>query len=279
MSIIKDLPMADYQKRPEVSSHDLKLIHKAPFAYRFAKDSGDEEDEDMCLGSLLHLAVLEPDQLESQVAILPADAPGKPLAAHLKMREEGRELTDKAKERFGFWDEWNEKTKGKQNVSAKDLEKVQGMHKSLMATPTVRNAITVDGLREASAFFECEGVACRMRPDIWAEDEILDLKSCGDCSRDAFSREIWSKRYHSSASHYMEGAKTLERKAKRFVWIAIETKPPFLCAVHIASFNLLEFGRIENLRDLNIYKGCVTKGYWPGVRQYTEEIELPTYAQ
>lgn len=278
MSIITDMPMEEYQARPEISSHDLKLIHRAPFAYRFAKDTGQVEEEDMCLGSLLHLAVLEPEQLESQVAILPADAPGRPLAAHHKMRAEGRELTEAAKIRFGFWDEWNEKTKGKQNVSAKDLETVQGMHKALMATPTVRNAITVEGIREASAFFQSEGVDCRMRPDIWAEDEILDLKSCGDCSRDAFSREIWKKRYHSSAAHYMDGAKALGRPAKRFVWIAIETKKPYLCAVHIASDMLLDFGRIENKRDLWIYKSCTEKGYWPGVRQMEEPIELPNYA-
>lgn len=277
-SIIEGMPMPEYQARPEVSSHDLMMIHRAPFAYRFAKDNPEEEDDSMCLGSLLHLAVLEPDQLETQVAILPADAKPKPLPAHLKMRAEGRELSESAKERFGFWDEWDEKTRGKQNVSAKSLATVQGMHKSLMATPTVRNAITAAGLREASAFFTLHDVACRMRPDIWPEDELIDLKSCGDCSREAFSKEIWKKRYHSSAAHYVDGSKECGRPARRFSWVAIETKAPYLCSVHIASPTLLEWGRIENQRDLAIYKDCTAKGYWPGVRSYQEPIELPTWA-
>lgn len=279
MPIIENMPMAEYQAREEVSSHDLKLIHKAPFAYRYAKDQKEPEDEDMCLGGLLHLAVLEPDKLEEEVAILPADAKPKPLPAHYKMREEGRDLTDSAAERFEFWDAWAIKSAGKKNVTAKDLEKVQGMHKSLMATPTVRNAVTVAGLREAVGLFEYEGVACRMRPDIWADDEIIDLKSTGDCERRAFSREIWSKRYHSQASFYERGSAALGRPIKRFVWVAIETKPPYLCTFHVAAVSLLEFGRIENVRDLAIFKDCQTKKFWPGARQYPEEIELPAYAE
>lgn len=277
-SIIEGMPMAEYQARPEVSSHDLMLFHRAPFAYRFAKDNPEPEEDNMRLGSLLHLAVLEPDQLEAQVAILPEDAKPKPLPAHHKMRAEGRELTEAAKVRFGFWDEWDEKTKGKQNVKAGDLAKVQAMHKSLMATPSVRNGVSAEGLREASAFFTYNGVAARMRPDIWPEDEIIDLKSCADCSREAFSREIWRQRYHSSASYYMEGSKLVGRPAKRFVWIAIETKAPHLCSYHIASTSLLEFGRIENERDLFMMDQCAAKGFWPGMRGFPEPIELPDYA-
>jgi hypothetical protein len=276
--IVPNMPMAEYQARPEVSSHDLKLIHKAPFAYRYAKDQGITEDEDMCLGSLLHLAVLEPDLLESEVAIVPEDAPAKPLPVHRKMQAENR-MSSIAKERIEWWDQWSESTKGKANVSASDLEKVRGMHKSLMATPTVRNAIAAEGLREVTAFFEYEGVACRMRPDIWCDDEIIDLKSTGDTDRKAFQREIWSKRYHTAASFYGEGAKALGRPIKRFSWVTIETKPPYLCAVHIAHSNLIEFARIENVRDLQVFKDCTARKFWPGVRQYPEEIELPTYAE
>lgn len=279
MSIIQNMAMAEYQARPEISSHDLKLIHKAPFAYRYAKDQGVTEDEDMCLGSLLHLAVLEPDLLESEVAIVPADAPPRPLPVHHKIRKEGRELTDVAKARFDFWDAWTAENEGKKQVSAADLERVQGMHKSLMATPTVRNAITVAGLREAVGIFEYEGVQCRMRPDIWADDEIIDLKSTGDCERGAFSREIYSKRYHSQASFYNEGCAALGRPIRRFVWIAIETKAPYLCTFHFAAVSVLEHGRIDNVRDLAKFKECEETGVWPGARQYQEPIELPAYAE
>jgi peptidyl-tRNA hydrolase len=276
--IIPNMPMAEYQARPEVSSHDLKLIHKAPFAYRYAKDQGIVEEDDMCLGSLLHLAVLEPDKLENEVAIVPEDAPRKCTKAQLKAIAEDRG-SDIALESFSWWNDWQESTKGKANVSASDLEKVRAMHKSLMATPTVRNAIAAKGLREATAFFEYEGVACRMRPDIWCEDEMIDLKSTGDTDRKAFIREIWSKRYHTAASFYGEGAKALGRPIKRFSWVTIETKAPHLCAVHIAHANLIEFARIENVRDLQVFKDCTARKFWPGVRQYPEAIELPTYAE
>lgn len=278
-SIIEGMPMEEYQAREEVSSHDLKMIHKAPYLYRHAKDTGVVEEE-MRIGTLLHLAVLEPDQLEAEVAILPEDAPAKPLPAHHKMRAEGRDLTDSAKERFGFWDDWNEKTQGKSNVSAKDLKSVQGMHRSLLATPNVRDAITMEGLREACGFFTLHDVACRMRPDLWTADEIVDLKSCSDCSRESFSRDIYKQRYHAQASFYMEGSAAIGRPMKQFVWVAVETKPPYLCSVHISKPGslLLNLGSIDNLRGLDQHKKSTASGYWPGVRQYSEEIELPTYA-
>lgn len=279
-NIIEGMSMAEYQARPEVSSHDLALIHKAPFAYRYAKDNPEPEDEDMGLGSLLHLAVLEPDLLEASVAIVPEDAPAKPLPVHRKMQAENR-MSAIAKERIEWWDGWAESTKGKANVSAAALKKVQGMHKSLMATKHVRDAVAASGLREASAFFTHHDVACRMRPDIWPENEIFDLKSTGDCSRDAFTREIYKKGYHRQASFYVKGSAALSRAAKQFVWIAIETKPPYLCAAHIIKHDspFLALGEVDNFRALQAYKKAMESGYWPGVRQYPEEVEMPTYAQ
>lgn len=278
--IIPDMPMAEYQARPEVSSHDLKLLHKAPFAYRYAKDQGIVEEEDMCLGSLLHLAVLEPDLLESEVAIVPEDAPRKCTKAQLKAIAEDRGSAI-AIDSFNWWNDWQEKTAGKKNVSASDLEKVRGMHKSLKATAHVRDAVTSKGIAEASAFFTHHDVACRMRPDLWTEDEIFDLKSTGDCSRDAFTREIYKKRYHAQASFYVKGAAALGRPVKQFVWIAVETKAPYLCAAHIirADSPFLALGEVDNFRGLLAYAKGMETGYWPGVRQYPEEIEMPTYAQ
>lgn len=276
--IIPDMPMAEYQAREEVSSHDLKLIHRAPFAYRFAKDNPEPEDETMGIGSLLHLAVLEPEQVEAQVAILPEDAMPKPTAPQLKAIKAGKGSPN-GLARLAWWDDWNESSKGKLNVKPSDLVKVTGMHKSLMATPTVRTAISSTGIREASCFFDLWDVACRMRPDHWGDDEVMmDLKSTGDCSREAFSREIWKQRYHAQMSFYDHGATQLGRKPRLCVWIAVETKPPFLCSYHIASISLLEFGRIENTRDLATFKKCSQSGFWPGVRTYPEPIELPAYA-
>lgn len=278
-AIVEGMSMAEYQARPEVSSHDLALIHKAPFAYRYAKDNPEPEDESMGLGSLLHLAVLEPEQLENQVAILPADAPPKPLPIHRKMQAENR-MSIVATERINWWDQWAEETKGKQNVKAADLAKVQGMHKSLMATPHVRDAVAAKGLREASAFFHHHEVACRMRPDLWAVEDLFDLKSTGDCTRDAFTREIYKKGYHRQASFYVKGAEALGKPVKQFVWIAIETKPPFLCAAHIIKHDspFLALGEVDNFRALAQYKRAMESGYWPGVRQYPEEVEMPSYA-
>lgn len=276
-SIIEGMPMPEYQARPEVSKHDLDLIHKAPFAYKWAKENRKDDSDTMGIGSLAHLAILEPDEVAKQIITLPEDRPNRPMAKQLAMPVEKR--TPAAIKSIEFWEAWEKESAGKVTVKPEDLEAVNAMHASLVGHHSVRQIIEQPGMREASIFWTMHDVACRARPDIIGDGVIVDLKTTGDCTREAFSREIWKQRYHNQAAFYIDGANAVGLPVKGFLFVAVETKPPYLCAYYYASPTMIEWGRIENQRDLATYKKCVESGNWPGVRcDPNEPIELPSWA-
>lgn len=269
--------MSEYQARPEVSKHDLDLIRKAPLAYRYAKDHP-KQDEKMGMGSLAHLVILEPDEVASQIITLPEDRPNRPMAKQLAMPADKRSAA--ATKSIEFWEKWDKEAEGKTLVTPETLELVDGMHSSLMAHGSIRQIMEADSIREAVLLWEMHGVKCRARPDMILDGVIVDLKTTGDCARESFAKEIWKMRYHAQAAFYMDGGNAvLQDSIKRFLFVAVETKPPFLCAYYYASPTMLDWGRIENQRDLALYKQCADSGIWPGVDCRSDNpIELPSWA-
>lgn len=278
VGIIPNMPMAEYQARLEVSKHDLDLIHKAPYLYKWSKENR-KEDESMSMGTLAHLAILEPDEVAGQIIVLPPadERPNRPMAKQLAMPVDKR--TPAAIKSITFWEEWDKKAEGKSIVKPEDLEAVEGMHASLLGHHSIRQILTQPNQRrEHVLLWGMHGVPCRGRPDIIGDGVIVDLKTTGDCSREAFSREIFQQRYHAQAAFYMDGANANGLGIKAFIFVAVETKPPFLCAYYYASPTMIEWGRIENQRDLSTYKQCVESGNWPGVKSTIDPIELPAWA-
>lgn len=278
--IIENLPDTEYHARPEVSKHDLDMIRRAPLLYQYRKSKPEPPNEEMNFGSLVHLALLQPHLLDSSVAFLPEEHPDRPLPAHHKMRSEGRKLTDSAKERFVFWDQWNAENEGKQIVTPAMMEKVLGIQDSIMKNPATRQFFTMDSLREPSLFFEMEGVKCRARLDMLGDGIIADLKTTGDASANGFAKDIARYSYHRQGAMYIDGAKICGRPAKRFVLIAVETTAPHLCTFHTLGQTSIDCGRVDNKRGLATYRKCLESGIWPNMSApfEGEEIECPLYA-
>lgn len=275
--IIQNLPEAEYHLRPEVSKHDLDLIRRAPLLYRYRKDNPEPPDEEMNFGSLVHLALLQPHLLKGAVAFLPTDAPPRPLPVQIQARKDDKPMTDSAAGRFGFWDTWDEKNKGKQIVTPESFEKVLGIQKSIMANPATAIYFDNDPLREVSLFWERFGVPCRARLDLLKTCEVVDLKTTGDAQRGGFMKDIAKHRYSHQGEHYIDGAKANGYDIQSFVMIAVETKAPYLCAAHALGPNSIEIARNENRRDIAIYKKCMESGIWPNIRNHNQPLESPVW--
>lgn len=278
MSIITDMPMAEYQARPEVSKHDLDDFEKAPSVYRYFKDNPKAEREEMGIGSLAHLILLEPEKLDELCIVLPPDPPRRPTAKQLAVAVEKR--SDAAKKSIEFWEEWTAKADGKTIVKSKDLETVRAMHASVMGNRSTRKLLESAGLREASLFWSMGGVECRMRPDILADEGIIiDPKTTSDARRNQFMAEIYRMRYHNQSSYYKEGSIANGYPFKAFIFLPIETKPPYLCTYYKASDVMLDWGKIENDRSILNLKKCQETGEWPGlIGDLNNPIELPAWA-
>jgi len=274
--IIEDMPEAEYHSRPEVSKHDLDMIRKAPLYYQYKKANPEPPDEEMNFGSLVHLALLQPHLLESSVAFLPDDMPNR-------VPDRSRYAKKPSPETIAAcirWDEWTEANAGKQIVKPETFEKVLGIQKSIMANPGTAIYFEGEQLREASLFWERTTkagiVKCRARLDILS-NMVVDLKTCGDASRQGFAKDIGKRRYAHQGEHYLDGAKACGRKIAGVVFIAVETSPPFLCAAHQLGPISIDVARSENRRDLAIFKKCQDSGIWPNIRNFNLPIEAPLW--
>jgi exodeoxyribonuclease VIII len=101
----------------------------------------------------------------------------------------------------------------------------------------------------------------------------VDVKTTEDASASAFAKSIANYRYHVQDAHYREG---FERD--RFVWIAVEIKPPYAVAVYMDDSDMLALGQSHRDTDLRTYAECKAKNEWPGYPEVIQSIQLPRWA-
>jgi hypothetical protein len=64
-----------------------------------------------------------------------------------------------------------------------------------------------------------------------------------------------------------------------FRWFAQEKEPPYANKPYKAGADLIEYGRREYRRLLNLYSECVEANSWPGYGIDSEDLELPGFAK
>ena len=271
--IIENMPEAEYHARPEVSKHDLDMIRRAPLLYQYKKANPEPPDEEMNFGSLVHLAILQPHLLESSVAFLPDDAPNR-VSDRNRNAKKPSEATLAA---CAWWDEWNEKTAGKQVVKPEAYEKALGIQKSIMSNPATAVYFDRDPIKEASLFWERFGVQCRARMDILRPVEVVDLKTCGDATRSGFQKDIAKHRYTHQGEHYMDGARACGYEIAAFVLIAVETTAPYLCAAHQLEESSLSIAGDENRKYIKMIGECQKSGIYPNIKNDPRPLQTPIY--
>jgi exodeoxyribonuclease VIII len=62
------------------------------------------------------------------------------------------------------------------------------------------------------------------------------------------------------------------------VFIAVETEPPYLVAVYVASETMTSRGRIEYQTDLDTFRECLASDTWPGYSSSPLTLDLPKWA-
>ncbi len=274
MPIIENMPEAEYHARTEVSKHDLDMIARAPLFYRYKKDNPIVEDDEMNFGSLVHMVVLQPEMIDICTRILPPDAPKRPSITQINAKKP----SDETLSAIAWWSNWNDTANGRYRVTTSDLEKAHEMKASLLSNPATAKYLEVEGKREASLFWEREGVKCRARLDIFTSTEIPDLKTCWDASRNGFMKEIGKRRYAHQGEHYLDGAKACGSAALSFVLIAVESVKPYLCAAHQLGETSIEVAGQENRQLLRTYKQCQDSGIWSNIADDHRPLEAPVWS-
>jgi len=108
---------------------------------------------------------------------------------------------------------------------------------------------------------------------------LIDLKTAADASPEAFARSMYSYRYFAQAAHYLDGHEALTGERAQFLFVAVETAPPYTVAIFELDDDALRLGREQNRITMNKLARCLESGDWlPEFSKGVNRISLPRYA-
>ncbi len=119
-------------------------------------------------------------------------------------------------------------------------------------------------------------ILCKSRPDYVKPVKkgyvIVDIKTTQDANIYEFQRKAYYKWfYHLQAAHYVRGFESVtSEKVIAFMYIAIETEPPYAISVFKAGDDYLKVGEEKTLELYELYANCVANNSWPS---YSSEIQ------
>jgi hypothetical protein len=296
---IYNISFDQYQAIDAVSKSGLDALAISPLHYwTFNLNPERIKPKDTAakvLGSAIHTSILEPERYEKEYVLdpQPEDFPGslvlapdyKEECAKLGLPVSGtkpelmKRLIEAGVDKSRFWDEaYKELTSGKISLSKSDWYTVKAISYRVRKHPYAGQLLK-HGVSEQSIIWidEETGVLCKGRLDWVVENQpiIVDLKSTTDASLEGFQRSISKYRYYVQAAMYLDGVKALGYGDYDFIFAAWEKKSPFASALYYPSKDMLEVGRIEYKKLLNLYKKCRTLDEWKGYNEDILEINLP----
>jgi hypothetical protein len=248
----------------------------------------------MQLGTLCHRAIFEPDTLtedsvcfQPETVWIPIERAQKLKSAVPVLNDAGNANTDGGNievqwnGQLSECKEWlKNNANGRAIVDAREWKKAVRIRDNAHSDSTVR-ALLSGGLAEQSLLVEDDhGTLRKSRFDYITTggNVIPDLKTCRSAHPDKFERAIMDRQYFQRAAFYIDNANLAGLSKDTFVFICVETAPPFLVACYQLDDLVLSAGRTLYQRDLQLYRNCVDTGRWPGYHQGVREIGLPSYA-
>lgn len=232
------------------------------------------EPQHFRLGRAAHLALLEPHVFAKTFLKEPA---------FTGLTKDGR-VSDKSAEARESRLAWYKSLPPEALVLSEKLYlKLEGMVNSILNCPDAC-ALLKQGIPELTGYYRhpSTGVLCKIRPDLWNEQVrvLIDIKTTENSSREAFSKSLYKYKYPLSMAMYADGIFQISGiQPETHVFVVVETKPPYLCAVYYLKESAFQLGYEEYQHSMIKLGHCITTGQWPQRQAYgMEEIDCPPYA-
>jgi exodeoxyribonuclease VIII len=268
MTVIHDLPDADYHSRPELSSTGARLLlpefggSPAKFKYRQGREYHSAAFD---VGKAVHAAVLG---VGAEAVAYPDDVLASNGAASTKAAKDWADSV-----RF----------EGKIPMKAADLRPITGMSEAVLKHPTARPIFEVCEYREVSAFASVDGVQSRARFDALSGETrkgiiAADLKTGDDATKAGFERSVAKWGYDVQNAFYDDVYEASEgRPIDEFYFVAVERSAPYEVAVFRLPELWMQMGKAKAAEARRIYQECTDSGTWPGYDTTIQFLDPPTW--
>lgn len=267
---VYDVTIEQYHSGPGVSRSGLMELKKTPLHYwdKFINpDKPVREKPDVInvkdsleFGNAAHTYILENREFDRRYSVLPdidrRTTEGKKIYAEVIKNLNGREL-----------------------ISDSAVDTLVGMSKSINRDDFAKGLIT-DALYEHSLYWTDKdtGILCKVRPDIWHDNMVCDLKTAAEADGRKFARSVFDYGYHIQAAMIHEALYNIFGKnMTKFMFIVVEKTRPFAVGIHELDEYALMKGVEEFKELLHKLKECTEKNHWPSYGRSL--IGVPAYYQ
>jgi hypothetical protein len=248
-----------------VSASMLKTFRKSPRLYEanYVTETivRDAPSAAMRLGSLIHCAALEPDELEQRYVINKFDS-----------------------RRTKAYKEW-EAEEQREIISDSEMETAKRCCDSLYTHPHIKAILDSDGVVEHSFRWTCSdtGMNCKFRPDkLFVRDGqtvVVDLKTTADV--DSYVRQSADFGYHIQQEHYLAGAELATGNSRldtMFIFAVVETKAPYRVRAFQYDQDSSHIANEQRLQLLTDLAECIKTGdFSEDAEKEIVSISLPNW--
>jgi len=259
MSIIYDMPFADYQKAEGVNCSAFKNLVKSPLHMQNYLTAPLKQTPSMLFGRIVHDLVLEPAK-KPFWDVMPDGLDGRTKAG--KDWKAGITLA------------------GLEPITGEVYETAQGCVRSVLGHPYMREALA-NCKTEVSIFSERDGIKIKGRLDVVCNNGLLfDLKTTTDARPESFQRDFFKLGYYLQAKWYVD-LYNAERgdlpEATRFGICAVESDAPYAVQLYSVDDEALSRASLDISQLWAIYKGCLERNEWPGYDRSILPLGVPKW--
>jgi hypothetical protein len=266
--IVRGMDAAAYHADPALGSGSIRELNRSAKHFAAYRDGSGETTPAMRLGSLAHVATLEPSLWE---AAYRRNIEGD---GRTKVVKEARAELEAAARQDGYF-----------IVNPDDYDTATAIARSVRAHPAAAGLLRYAVDFEVSLFWEDEtnGAACKGRIDFVAKTPagivLCDLKTTSDASEDAAARTIVAYGLDGQAAHYIDGYETATgEKVAAYALVFVESAKPHDVLVRTIGDLTLDRGRTRRMRALDLWAECTASGRWPGRDEKISSIDAPAWA-
>jgi len=215
---------SDYFSVDAISNSDFRLLKESVLHYE-NKDLFPFSNASVELGRAVHKLVLEPETFNNDFVI--EEFEGCDLNKNSNAYKDARKA-------------WLSCVGDRAIISSDTFEQVKLMARNVKA---IAGGLLQGGVAEHAFFAEFDGVKVKCKADYYNQylGLVIDLKTTASISD--FKKSILEYGYGTQSAFYMDVINKAGYKAKRFVFILVESVAPYMVSVQEMNIESVEEGR------------------------------------
>lgn len=237
---------------PPINQSALKVAWKKGWKYfhasEIARTVPRKPESYFAVGTAIHTFLLEPSKFKERVIEIPKEVLGKG-----------------DKKNTTAWDNYEAENKGKVLLKPAEMQSVLACVESIMQHPSAMEILAAPAHIEQPITADIFGVQAKGIPDICIKrgGVVVDVKSTATVDEYEFRSQVKKLGYHIQAAWYLELCSECYGKTyNQFVFIAVETEPPYRCRCYYLDDAFLQEGRMITAGLAEEYAGRCLRNDW-----------------